>query len=46
MGWHGVANSLLLLYLVAKEISPEVCLVSILAFTSQFILSLCTHLSI
>ena len=35
---------LLLFYLVGKEISPEVWLISILASTRQFILSLCTHL--
>ena len=37
---------LLLLYFVAKEISPEGWLISILTYKRQFIPSLCTHLSI
>ena len=36
----------LLLYLLAKEISLEVWLILILAFTRQFIISLCKHFSI
>ena len=56
MGWHRVpaffhpwkfsCSFLLLLYLVAKETFPEICLISILAFTRQLILSLCTNLSV